>query len=67
MAIFVPNIGSKTRAQLEGIENAVVGFAERATATENSREAADWALAAKNMASALHSLMGAIGAAGSWS
>lgn len=35
-------------------------FIDRAASADSACEAADWALAAKNMAATVHSLMGAI-------
>ena len=35
-------------------------FIDKAAGASSPREAADWALAAKNMAATVHSLMGAI-------
>ena len=40
-------------------KNAVAVFVARACNAGDAREAADWSLAAKNMASAIHSLAGA--------
>lgn len=44
---------------LESARGATVVFVERASTAADPREAADWALAAKNMAACFHSLMGA--------
>ncbi len=47
-------IDTATRAS-----DATSEFVDRAAAAETAKEAADWALAARNMASTLHSLIGA--------
>jgi hypothetical protein len=40
---------------------ATATFVERAATAESPKDAADWALAARNMSSTLHSLVGAAG------
>lgn len=42
----------------------LIAFLEKAGQAAEAREAADWALAAKNASSTLHSLIGAAAAAG---
>lgn len=47
------------RMTLDEAKDAAAEFIARAAGATEARDAADWALAAKNMASAVHSLVGA--------
>lgn len=54
-----PPLALNGTGAIQNARVAVSDFIDRAAITEDSHEAANWSLAAKNMASCLHSLVGA--------
>lgn len=52
------------RATLDAVEAAISTFVKKSTEATSPREAADWSLAAKNMAGVMHSVNGAVSIAG---
>jgi hypothetical protein len=51
--------GKIQRSHVERAAEICMSFIDSAAASQDAREAADWALAAKHMASTVHSLAGA--------